>query len=203
MRKLLENVKIIKEVDHLLTLDHIFWFVCIVLLIILVIRGLSYLQFPQIFNTLILRLSPGEAQGVYQQVVAPYQNWLRFILLLIGVNLLLIWLPNLGWLNYFEIPISLLSALNINWLGFKLFEQFFDKYLLEVALQDQSKVNSELLVLGKFLSKAVLVLIVIFIFAEIHQVNIVGLIASVSVAGAAIAFGSQKIIEQILWSVVL
>ena len=203
MRKLLENVKIIKEVDQLLTLDHIVWFVCVVLLVLLLIRGLSYLQFPTIFNTLILRLSPGEAQGVYQQVVAPYQNWLRFILLLVGVNLLLILLPNLGWLNYFEIPLSLLSALNINWLGFKLFEQFFDKYLLEVALQDQSKVNSELLVLGKFLSKAVLVLIVIFIFAEIHQVNIVGLIASVSVAGAAIAFGSQKIIEQVLWSVVL
>lgn len=203
MKNLVEQVKIIREMDQLLTIDHVFWFCLFILLIFLIIRGFSYLKFTELFNTLILQVAPVDAQGIYQQVFAPYQTWLRFILLLIIVNSLLILLPHPGWLNYFEIPLSLLSALNINLLGFKLLEQFFDKYLLEVALEDQNKVNSELLVLGKFLSKAVIVFSVIFIFAQIHRINIIGLIASVSVAGAAIAFGSQKIIEHILWSVVL
>ncbi|MEM8780211.1 MAG: mechanosensitive ion channel domain-containing protein [Cyanobacteria bacterium P01_G01_bin.49] len=200
MRKFL---KIFEGIYEVLTITNVLWFCLLVFLIFLVIRGLSYLQIKKVFKTLVLQFSPEEVQGIYQHVFAPYQNWLRFIIILIVVNLLLILLPDLGWLNYFELPISILSALNINLLGFKLFEQFFDQYLLEVALQDRSKVNTELLVLSKFLSKAVIVLVVIFVFAQTHQINIIGLVASVSFAGAAVAFGSQKIIEQILWSVAL
>jgi MscS family membrane protein len=61
----------------------------------------------------------------------------------------------------------------------------------------------ELLALAQFLSRALIVLIAVFLFAQTHQINLLGLVASLGIGGIAIAFASQKILEQILWSVVL
>lgn len=169
----------------------------------LLVTGFSTGQLPKTLNALSARFSVQDVQGIYRQVIAPYQIWLVFTVTLAVADLLLISLPEPSWLTYVEIPFGLVIALNIILLGFNLFEGFFDHYLLDIALEDKSKVNSELLVLGQFLSKAAIVLVVIVIFAQSHQVNLIGLVASLGVAGAAVAFGSQKIIEQILWSVVL
>jgi len=99
--------------------------------------------------------------------------------------------------------LSLFIAINISSLGFKLLNNLFESYFLEVVLEDRTNINSELLALTQFVAKSVLVLIVIFLFAQTHHINLIGLIASLGVAGAAIAFASQKILEQILWSFVL
>ncbi|MGK7927090.1 MAG: mechanosensitive ion channel family protein [Spirulina sp.] len=98
---------------------------------------------------------------------------------------------------------SLFIAINISAIGFKLLDNLFEGYLLEVVIKDQTNINSELLALAQFAARAVLVLIVIFLFAQTHQINLIGLLASLGVAGAAIALASQKILEQILWSIVL
>ncbi|NJK37678.1 MAG: mechanosensitive ion channel [Oscillatoriales cyanobacterium SM2_3_0] len=102
-----------------------------------------------------------------------------------------------------EFPLSLGLSVSIIWLGFQLFATLFDQYLLGIVLGDDSEINSELLTLGKFLTKAVMILVVIFCFAQAHQINLIGLVASLGVGGFAIAFASQRVIEQILWSVVL
>ncbi len=169
----------------------------------LLVTGFSTGQLPKTVNALLARSSLNDLQGIYLRVLAPYQTWISITLTLVLADLLLMSFSQTPGLILVEIPIGLLMALNIILLGFKLFEAFFDNYLLDIALDDKTKVNSELLVLGQFLSKAAIVLVVILIFAQSHQVNLIGLVASLGVAGAAVAFGSQKIIEQILWSVVL
>ena len=173
------------------------------ILTFLLVAVLAYRPFfPQI-TSLAEKVFSAEAKEIYQQVIKPQQFWVGWTTLLVGVDLVILTLPAPRWLIFLEFPLSLLLAANVSLLGFKLFTRLFDSYLLEVALKDDHKINSELLALAKFLAKAVIVLIVVFLFAQTHRINLVGLIASLGVGGVAIAFGSQKVIEQILWSVVL
>ena len=108
-----------------------------------------------------------------------------------------------SWLSVLEMFLSFLLAISATLLGFKLFSALFENYVLGATLENEAEINTELLTLGKFVSQAFIVLVVVFFYAQVHQYNLVGLFASVGVGGFAIAFGSQKIVEQILWSVVL
>ncbi|PZD75113.1 Low conductance mechanosensitive channel YnaI [Acaryochloris thomasi RCC1774] len=165
--------------------------------------GLSYLKIPTVFRLLVDRFSSAEFQEIYRTVVRPYQDWVIWTVLLTVADLSILIVVNRYGLPLLEFPLGLLVAISIIFLGFALFKTLFDNYLLEVALEDQTKINSELLVLAKFISNAVIVLIVIFLFAETHRINVFGLTASLGVGSVAIAFASQKVLEQILWSITL
>lgn len=169
----------------------------------LLLAGFSYLQLSEFTENLIHRVSSTEVQEVYQNVIIPYKEWLIWGILLSLIDLMIIAAPIPNWLEILEFPFGILVALNISILGIKVFEKLFEDYLLGIVLEDQSKINSELIALAKFLSKSVIILIVIFLFAQSHKINLIGLVASLGVGGVAIAFASQKVLEQILWSVVL
>ena len=174
----------------------------IVILTFLLLAGLSYRRLPQL-SLQADRLFSTEVGEIYQTVIKPHQLWLSWTILFVIVDLIVLTISASTWLTFLEFSLGLLLAVNITVLGFKLFSQLFDSYLLQIALKDERKINSELLALGEFLTKAVVVLIVVFLFAQTHQINLVGLVASLGIGGVAIAFASQKVIEQILWSVVL
>lgn len=142
-------------------------------------------------------------QKIYDYVIVPNNTIIIFVATLIAFDLSLIFVEKPDYLKIIEWFLGLLIAISISFLGLKLCQDFFDNYLLGVTLEEKTKINTELLSLGNFLTKAVIVLIVVFIFAETHQINLIGLVASLGIAGAAIAFASQKILEQILWSIVL
>lgn len=173
------------------------------LLLILLFRGISYVKLPKLMDSLAARFDSAKSKEIYQKLIKPHQGWLSWVIVSTVVDLIVLSIPTPSWLLFFEFPLSLLLAISTTWLGFKLFADLFDNYLLGVALEDEAKINTELLTLGKFLTKAVIVLIVIFCFAQAHQVNLIGLVASLGVGGLAIAFASQKVLEQILWSVIL
>ncbi|MGP1387584.1 MAG: mechanosensitive ion channel family protein [Thainema sp.] len=136
-------------------------------------------------------------------VVYPYRIWLGIVVVAVLLDLIVLSYPIPLWLAWLEIGLSFVLAVSAAVLGFKLFDKLFDAYLLGATLEDGSQINTELLTLGKFVAKAAIVLMMVFCFAQAHQYNLVGLFASLGVGGFAIAFGSQKIIEQILWSIVL
>ena len=147
--------------------------------------------------------SDSEFKEIYNQAIAPQTNWLSWLIILIFTDLIVLTIPAPSWLKSFEFILGLLVAINVSLLGSKLVIALFDGYWLEVAFKDGKKINSELLSLSNFLARSTLILTVIFIFAQTHQINLIGLLASLGVAGAVIAFASQKILEQILWSIVL
>ena len=177
--------------------------VLVVFFSFLLIVGLSDRQWPKLIEELIQELFSAEVREIYQNIVVPNQDKLKGVISLIVIDVVILSIPSPMWVKIWEFPLGLLVVFQICSLGFKLFQDFFDQFLLEVALEDQTKINIELLTLGNFLTRTVIVLAVIFIFAQIHQINLIGLVASLGVAGAAIAFASQKILEQILWSIVL
>lgn len=140
---------------------------------------------------------------IYQTIVAPYQKFFRIVATLLLAEILAMSLPTNPWTTLIEISISLVLIGLIGWLLSRFFKRFFDAYLLEIALKNGRKTNSELLVLARFLANLVIVVIGVTIFAGIHQVNIVGLIASLGIGGLAIAFAAQKTLEQLLGGIVI
>ena len=177
------------------------------LLVMLVLGGIfvsiGIVFLPRVISLLIQRLFTLQAKVAYEQIVMPYQSWLGVIALLAAVDLTVLIFPTPDWLEYIEIPLSLFLSVAISWVGSRLFRQFFDIYLLDAALQSKRKVNSELLLLGKLLANTIIILLVVFIFAQTHRINIFGLIASLGVGGLAVAFAAQKTLEQLLGGIVI
>lgn len=159
---------------------------------------------PKILRVLVFRFLPVELREAYQQIFTPYQTWIVLSFFLsIGDIVLLLTPDKPTWLYITEFFLGGAIALNICLLAFTLFNKFFGGYLLDLALRSRNNVNSELLAFIKFIANALIVLIVIFIFAESHSLSIAGLIASIGVGGLAIAFASQKVLEQVLWTILL
>lgn len=175
----------------------------IVFLFFLLVTGFSYLQLPKLGDTLVRRAASAEFTDIYQNVIAPDRQKISVLMILAIADVAILIAPLPAWITLFELPLSLLVAISTVLLGFKLFSRFFDDYLLSISLDDESKINTELLALAQVLTKAVIVLGAVFLFAQTHQINLVGLVASLGIGGVAIAFASQKVLEQILWSIVL
>ncbi|MGF1514815.1 MAG: mechanosensitive ion channel family protein [Elainellaceae cyanobacterium] len=159
--------------------------------------------YSKLFEAIATWAGSSNAEVFYRDVLRPYRADLAWVIGLTAIDLVILAVPHGLWLSVVELPLSFLLAISVAALSFKLSSQLFDRYLLEIAVQDERKINSELLTLGKFLAEAAVVLIIIFCFAQAHRINLIGLAASLGIGGFAIAFASQKVIEQILWSVVL
>ncbi len=91
----------------------------------------------------------------------------------------------------------------MNWLGYRIFQQIFNNYLLNAAVEKRGQFNSELLLLSKFIVNTAITFVVILVFAQTHQINLVGLFASLGLGGLAIAFAAQKTLEQLLGGIVI
>ncbi len=160
------------------------------------------LGFPKLIALLMKRLLSLEALEVYHKITAPYQNWLRLVVCLILSDFIILIVSENIWLKLFEIPLGISVAIIIIWLFSRLFKEFFDTYLLGIALTSR-QLNTELLIVAKFLANSIVILMVVLIFAQTHEINIVGLIASLGVGGLAVAFAAQQTLEQLLGGIVL
>ncbi|MDJ0569436.1 MAG: mechanosensitive ion channel [Pleurocapsa sp. MO_192.B19] len=157
----------------------------------------------KLINAQLDRLLSFKVQEAYQKTIKPDRNWLIAVASLATVDLILLSLPIPSWLSFIEIFFSLAIATIFIWLGFRLFNRLFDNYLLDVAFQTGRKLTGEFLILGKFIANAAIFISVIFLFAQTHQINILGLVASLGIGGLAVAFASQKLLEQVLAGIVL
>lgn len=168
---------------------------------IIAIFGILYL--PRLISLLLVRFFPPKSQEAYQQIIAPYSNWLGLILLLTSFDIIILTNVTPYWLDWLEIPVGLFLSFLIIWVGTQICKEYFDVYLLDIAIKSKRKVNSELLIVAKFFANASLILVVVFIFAQNHAINLLGLLASLGVGGLAIAFAAQKTLEQVLGGIVL
>ncbi|KYC41018.1 hypothetical protein WA1_23105 [Scytonema hofmannii PCC 7110] len=151
----------------------------------------------------LARFTAFKERIAYQKVVKPYEGWLVVAFGLFLTDIFAIALPDSKWSRLIEIPIGLALTITVSWLGSQFFKYFFDFYLLEAAIKSGRKVNSELLIVTKLFANTIIVVIAILLFAQTHQINIFGILASLGVGGLAIAFAAQKILEQLLGGVVI
>ncbi|AFY70452.1 MscS Mechanosensitive ion channel [Thalassoporum mexicanum PCC 7367] len=156
-----------------------------------------------IINFALSVLFSPKAAAVYRKIAGPYQNLIGILVALTVGEVAIILIPDGGWFTLIELAVSLSITIVGAWLGSRLFIQFFDVYLLDLAFKSSRKVNSEILIVGKFLANFLIVVLAIILFAQSHAINVIGLVASLGVGGLAIAFAAQKTLEQLLGGIVI
>ena len=164
-------------------------------------------MFCRVVNWLLRRLTSRNTDQFYSRVIQPQQNLLRTVLIvgLLDIAAYLILEQDLQarWYAYLEIPLTLAFTLALGWFLSRSFKAYFDNYLLDAALRNGRKTNSEFLVLARFGANAGILFILVVAFAETHSLNIFGLLASLGIGGIAIAFAAQKVLEQLLGGLVI
>ncbi len=147
------------------------------------------------------RFSSPQGQEIYTETISYYKKWLTLITLFVVIDIVLLIIPKTNTMRYLEYGLGLSIALIIAWLGSRLFDNFFQAYLLESAIN--RKINGELLVVANIIADGLIILIVLSIFAQTHQINLVALTASLGIGGIAIAFAAQQTLSQLLGGIVL
>ncbi len=158
---------------------------------------------PSLIRSAFSRLASSEVQSVYQKIIVPCQSVIIVAIALLIAEVIVWLLPRFSGYSLLEIPISLSLTIALSWLASRLFKQIFQAYLLDAALRKGRKANTELLILGRFFANFSIVVLAIIVFAQTHQVNIFGLVASLGIGGLAIAFAAQKTLEQLLGGIVI
>ena len=157
--------------------------------------------FKKMSELMTTRFLSNEGRRIYEKVVSSYQKKLVSTIVLVLIDLTLLLIPKPSWLNYLELGIALLVAITVGWLTSRLFEKFYEAYLQETALS--RKINGELLMIGNAVADVAIFIVIFFIFAQTHHINVLGLTASLGVGGIAIAFAAQQTLEQLLGGVIL
>jgi MscS family membrane protein len=159
--------------------------------------------FPKVVRFLVDRLLSHNAGENFGKLIQPYENLAWVFSGLLFAEIIISFLSIGDLYPWVEIPISLAFTVVGTWLVFQLVKQFFDVYVLDYAVKSGRRFNSDLLIVGKLVAYFIVVVLAIILFAQAHQINIFGLIASLGIGGLAVAVGAQKILEQILSSVVI
>lgn len=169
---------------------------------LILIAVFAYL--PKLGIILSKYLMTPQIERFYTEVFSTYQNWGIGIVLLVLLDLFLSsQVSRHPWLHSFEIPLSIGIVFLASGLGIRILGKYFDTYLIDISIQRKRKIDRELLTLAKVAANGSVVLIIIFVFAQTHQINLFGLLASLGVGGLAVAFAAQKSLEQILGGIVL
>lgn len=158
---------------------------------------------PRLIGWGITTFVSPQIQEIYQKIIPPYSSKIGIALLLIITDLFLLGIAKSIWLKSIEFLLGIVVVILLSWLGYQIFQQVFSTYLLDSTLKKRGRFNSELLIIIKFLVNTVIILVIVFVFAQTHQINLVGLLASFGIGGLAIAFAAQKTLEQLLGGIVL
>jgi len=174
-----------------------------IIIISILVVGLTIISVEKTFQYILEKLFTEKWKLFYREVIKPDTKFIVLLMLLGTGDLTLIFNEVPKLVSILELFLSLFIAVLVISLTTKWFKILFDNYLLNAALQSQKKINSEFLIVGKFLANSIIVVIVIFIFSQVHKINLFGLLASVGIGGLAIAFAAQKTLEQLLGGIVI
>ena len=158
---------------------------------------------PRLIDWSVMTFASSQIQEAYQKIVVPYYRQIVLAFLLSFGDLLLLNSAKSIWLKSLEVPIGIILVILSNWLGYQIFQQIFNLYLLDAALKKRGEFDRELLIISKFLVNTAITGVIVLIFAQTHQINLVGLFASLGIGGLAIAFAAQKTLEQLLGGIVI
>jgi MscS family membrane protein len=156
-----------------------------------------------LINLLLQRLNFIPISDINQKLIKPNQSLIIVVTVMAVAEIIAFLLPKNRWTNSLEIITSLTLAIAASWLTSQLFKKFFDFYLLNAAFNSGQKISSELLILFKWVANLIIILLAILNYAQTHQINLLGLLASLGIGGLAVAFAAQKTLEQVLGGIVL
>ncbi|MGK7900634.1 MAG: mechanosensitive ion channel family protein [Hormoscilla sp.] len=172
-----------------------------VVAVLLALLGL--LTLPILIISLIRRLLNTPNLETAKKIFAPYKSLLWGIMAIALAEVAFVMLKPPEQLAIIEIILSLTLTVTVGWLASGVFRQFFNVYAIDAAFKSGRRVNSELLLASKFIANFIIIVLGIIIFAETHQINVFGIVASLGVGGIAVAFAAQNTLSQLLGGIVI
>jgi small-conductance mechanosensitive channel len=159
---------------------------------------------PGLLGLLIQRLSPKQGATVYNNLITPIKDSVKTAGTLLLISLSMVWLQSASptFYNFFRPLVDLVTIVSVAWLASRLFRQLVRVYGIDM-LRRMGREVDELLLVFETLANVIIGFIAVLAFAQSQQFNLVGLIASLGISGIALGLAAQKILEQLLSTVVL
>jgi len=159
---------------------------------------------PALLSLLIHRFSPQHGAAVYDNLVTPVVGTVRLAGTLLLISLAMVWLEiaSPGFHRVLEPLLDFVTIAAVAWLVSGLFRQLVRIYGIDLVRRMGREVD-EMLLVFETLANVVIGFVAVLAFAQSRQFNLVGLIASLGISGIAVGLAAQKILEQLLSTVVL
>jgi len=150
------------------------------------------------------KFTPQSVEKMYQEVIHPSDRLLRFVVLNIAISWALILLESLAPLVYNLIkPISnLLLTGSLYWISVKLISRYLRTYGFKIGGHFSPSSDDAILVFETIIN-ILFFIIALVAFAKSLNFDLIGLVASLGLVGLAVAFAAQKILEQLIATLVL
>ncbi|WP_017325073.1 mechanosensitive ion channel family protein [Synechococcus sp. PCC 7336] len=142
--------------------------------------------------------------STYDTLIEPISGSIRFAGTLVLISLSLVWIEEKYTRvhAFFNPFVDLLTIAAVAWGFSRLFRQIVRIYGIDLLRRYGRQVDDILLVFETFIN-LIIGFIAILAFAQSQQFNLIGLLASFGLSGLAVAFAAQKILEQLLSTIVL
>ena len=159
---------------------------------------------PGIVRLFIRRFSPEQVTHLYENLIDPLSGAFQFAGTMLLISLSMVWLSE-GYpaLSAFLDPfVDLALISSMAWLASRVLGRIFRIYGVEL-LKKMGREVDEMLLVFETITNVVIGFIAVLAFAQSQEFNLVGLFASLGIGGLAIAFAAQKILEQMLSTIVI
>ncbi len=158
---------------------------------------------PKLANAAVDRFFPKSVAGIYENVIQPLEDLFRLSGTLLLLSLTLNWLNPYEALYGFLRPFADLAViLSLAWLASRVAKQVVRAYGIDFLRRMGLEVD-DLLLVFETAANIVIIFIALLAFAQSQEFNLVGLLASFGLGGVAVAFAAQKILEQLLSTIVI
>lgn len=154
-------------------------------------------------KTIIKKLAPAKFSLVYEQLITPLEKLIKITGTLILISICLNFIQEyraVYKIVKFFLDLGIITS--IAWLVSRLFHQLVRAYGIDTLKKLGLEIDEMLLVFETIIN-VIIGFIAVITFAQNQNINLVGLLAGVGIGGAAIAFASQKTIEQLIGTFVL
>lgn len=158
---------------------------------------------PKLVNLITARFFPRSVASIYSNLVRPLERLFRIAGTLVLISLSLVWIQRYDALYSFVKPfMDLAVIISLAWLTSRFFRQFVHVYGIDMLRRFGREVD-DLLLVSETLANTLIGLIAVLAFAQSQQFNLVGLLASLGIGGVAVSLAAQKILEQLLSTIVI
>ncbi|BAZ19949.1 small mechanosensitive ion channel [Kalymmatonema gypsitolerans NIES-4073] len=158
---------------------------------------------PRFLKLSVRKFAPQLLLRIYENLVEPQEKILGIVATLILVSVCLNFIQEYtGFYRFLKFFSDLSIAISLAIFISGLFRQFLRVYGIELIRKVGFEID-ELLLVFETIANFVIGFIVAVAFAQSQNVNLIGLIAGLGIGGIAVAFASQKTLEQIFGTIVI
>ncbi len=173
-----------------------------IFIVFLLLSWLAGRYTPTLCGWIVHQFSPKQVSQIYDGIIEPVRGPLKLAGTLILISISMVWIEQYPLYEFIQ-PFSDFAVIaSVAWLASRTFQQFVRIYAIDL-LKKLGREVDELLLVFETMANVIIGFFAVLIFAQSRNFNLIGLMASLGIGGLAIAFAAQKILEQLLSTIVL